>query len=146
MVSQPSDLLKRGMSTLALKKLMLIIVKYAPAIMGLSCVIKVYLVSVTETSFDYLNIVNVILDSLQVIGYIIAGKALGFCSSHSNIGYLTLFGYGYYTCYMLDLFPLTEEAAALYGILLLYMTIIYRVQSKSRLNNHLNNLHEHHQT
>lgn len=71
--------------------------------------------------------------TLVLIVVYLQGKAFKFCDKHRNICYKTFFGHCYYILYCAGIVNFNVEAIIIYSLLLISMTIIYYLQTKSSL-------------
>ena len=84
-----------------MRNLFLLSVKYIPAIMALTCCLKMFIFEYTEYEPNIINFINVILDAIIVVVFYITGRVFKFCYKHQNICIVTLIGYGFYLAFIL---------------------------------------------
>lgn len=115
------------------KKFVITSVKYTPSILGIFCAFKLILFSYLHLQPNIINIINVIMLTLVLIVVYLQGKAFKFCDKHRNICYTTFFGHCYYIFYCIGIVNFNVEAIIIYSLLLVSMTIVYYLQTKSSL-------------
>lgn len=87
--------------TLINKKLVLLAVKYVPAIMALTCCCKMLIFECIEARPNIINWINVLLNMFIVCVFYIEGIVFQFCSKHRNLCKIALLGYVFYILFMI---------------------------------------------
>lgn len=110
-----------------LKKAFLTCIKYGPAIIAITCCIKLYLIPFGH-ELALLHIVNIVLNVYLIFMFYIAGKYLKYCWRHRSLCRISLWGIVYCTAFII--FDTPNEAATpliiYYIIFVLIILIGYR--------------------
>lgn len=115
-----------------IRHLSLIFIKYLPAILAITCSVKILILSTHDLNqYCYsvlcVNLINVILELFIVGGIYVLGKTLNFCWKHRSLCRTATWGYIYYIIFILFkvqaiyIIPLT----IFYVCLVIIMVICY---------------------
>lgn len=123
------------MSKQILRKYGLIFLKYCPFILALTCVCKIWLFYLHNAFLA--KIVNVILNTTIVLGIYCLGRTLGYCQIHRFLSYFTLFGYFWYSVFLIFEIPYYNVYATsfliLYTIVFLVCIIKFKLDGNKRV-------------
>lgn len=116
-----------NMTSKVTKQLLLLAVKYVPAIMALTCCFKIFLFEYTGDKPNIINWINVLLNIFIVLIFYLEGVVFRFCWKHRSLCRTALWGYVFYIGFMIFDPPgwFTIPLCIFYIILVIIMSITY---------------------